>query len=220
LGKRLAPRTWGLGSDLATAAIAQTVAGIAFCPIDIVKQRVQAGGVVGSFVTITPLQAAKDLYARQGLRGFFRGYGAMNALWLPWNMIYLTLYEGAKRRVYLWQLERTEGEVEVSPHLPMQQALPVWAFPICSSSCAMIAAVATHPIDVVKTRLQVLTGNDLKGSRSGVRAVATMLYREEGLTGFTRGMAARVGTISVGSSISWFVYEMVKRTLAARAGEG
>ncbi len=106
-GKRLTPRNWGVASDLMTATIAQTVAGIAFCPIDIVKQRVQTAAVMaGPAVSLTPLLAARQVWAHQGLRGFYKGYWTMNALWYPWNAIYLTMYEAAKRRVYHWQLER------------------------------------------------------------------------------------------------------------------
>ncbi len=34
----------------------------------------------------------------------------MNMLWLPWNLIYLSLYEGSKRRLYYHYLERRRGE--------------------------------------------------------------------------------------------------------------
>lgn len=46
--------------------------------------------------------------------GFFRGYAAMNALWLPWNLLYIPLYEAAKRRVYRWQLGRTHASGHVT----------------------------------------------------------------------------------------------------------
>jgi hypothetical protein len=42
MGKRLAPKDMGVLSDMATASIAQTIAGIAFNPIDVIKQRLQA----------------------------------------------------------------------------------------------------------------------------------------------------------------------------------
>jgi hypothetical protein len=38
----------------------------------------------------------------------------MNALWLPWNLLYIPLYEAAKRRVYRWQLARTHAAADVS----------------------------------------------------------------------------------------------------------
>jgi hypothetical protein len=100
---------------------------------------------------------------------------------------------------------------------PMPQVLPTWAFPLCSSTCAAVAAIATHPVDVVKTRLQVLSTAEGGRQRRTALSVARELYAAEGGAGFTRGMAARVATLSVGSTISWFVYEMVKRHLGQRA---
>lgn len=244
LGKRITPRNWGTASDLMTATIAQTVAGIVFCPIDIVKQRVQTASIMGTAtnggagaVRITPAQAAREVWTHQGVKGFFRGYWTMNALWMPWNLIYLSTYEAAKRRIYRWQLGKLRADrrgaagstsgsggsysnmdtgninVSVVEDLPMSQVLPVWVFPLCSSSCAALAAVATHPLDVVKTRLQVLTAAERGQKRRSSWQVAGELWRAEGMKGFTRGAGARIATLSVGSSISWFCYEMVKRQL-------
>lgn len=226
----MTPRDWGVASDLMTATVAQTVAGVVFCPIDIVKQRVQTASVMGGApvgaVQLTPLDAAKEVWTHQGLRGFFRGYWTMNALWMPWNLIYLSLYEECKRRVYSWQMRRSaqggcnnrtpevSGGVTVLRDLPTSQVIPVWAYPLCSSSCASVAAVATHPIDVVKTRLQVLSAAQ-PGRRRSAFQVAAVLWAQEGAAGFTRGLGARVATLSMGSAINWFGYEMVKRQLAA-----
>lgn len=217
---------------MTTATIAQTVAGVVFCPIDIVKQRVQTAVVFENDVNtfsrrgkISPLKAARDVWANQGLRGFYRGYLAMNALWMPWNLVYLTLYESSKRRIYRWQVERLKadetvlsealpGGVALLRDPPMSQVLPAWSYPLCSSSSAAVAAVVTHPIDVVKTRLQVLSALD-KGPNLSAGGVAADLWVAEGFKGFARGAAARVVTLSIGSSMSWFVYEMVKRQLSS-----
>jgi hypothetical protein len=243
LGKRLAPREWGMLADLTTATIAQTVAGIAFCPIDIVKQRVQTAAVMAAQqhaascggphahadarittdARMTPLRAAQEVWSHQGLKGFYRGFLAMNALWMPWNLIYLTLYESSKRRIYHWQLQREghwrpgpkqSGAVTVWEAPPMSQILPLWAFPLCSSSCAAVAAVVTHPVDVVKTRLQVMTTAEHGRRRLSAVGVANDLWAAEGLGGFARGLLPRVGTLSMGSSLSWCVYELVKRQLS------
>lgn len=47
------------------------------------------------------------------------------------------------------------GGMRVLVDPPMAQVLPLWSFPLCSALCSATASVATHPIDVVKTRLQV-----------------------------------------------------------------
>jgi len=178
---------------------------------------------------LTPAQAVREVWMHQGLRGFYRGYWTMNALWMPWNLIYLTLYESSKRKVYAWQLQRAGVAVELQQlagtgdqsldgitvlrDRPVSQVIPAWAFPLCSSSCASVAAIATHPIDVIKTRLQVLSAAERGRQRSALE-VARELWIQEGPSGFSRGLGARVATLSMGSSLSWFVYEMVKRNLA------
>lgn len=34
----------------------------------------------------------------------------MNVLWLPWNLVYLTLYESSKRRLYRHYLRKRQAE--------------------------------------------------------------------------------------------------------------
>lgn len=222
-GKRMTPPGLGMAGDMVTATIAQTVAGVVFCPIDILKQRVQTQGVVSSGQPLSVPQAAKLLFATQGLPGFYRGFLAMNALWLPWNCIYLSLYEESKRRIYYRRLEQmrgsrnrsmSDGGIESDPAI--HEILPLWAFPMCSSACAVVASVATHPIDVAKTRLQVLSASGLETEKAklSVSQVARSLFQQEGLRGFTRGMSARVATVGFGSTVSWATYETVKRELA------
>jgi len=149
----------------------------------------------------------------------------MNILWMPWNLIYLTTYEASKRRFYEWELGRVrhgqtmrnqmhmDGDGIV--HAPtMTEVLPGWAYPLCSSLCSALAATATHPIDVVKTRIQVYS------ARTGVApkaiSVTKELWEGQGFQAFGRGLGARVLTMSMGTSISWFVYEMTKNGLNAR----
>lgn len=150
----------------------------------------------------------------------------MNALWMPWNLVYLSLYESSKRRIYRYKLDQlrkdgvgagvaSAGDVTVLSDPPMHEVLPAWAYPVSSSHCAAIAAIVTHPIDVVKTRLQVLSllGNGQR--QQNAFQVAGALWQEEGIRGFSRGLSARVATLSIGTSLSWFVYEMAKRQLGS-----
>ncbi|PSC69265.1 mitochondrial carrier family [Micractinium conductrix] len=238
LGKRVAPKDAGLLGDLTAAVTAQTVAGVVFCPIDIVKQRVQTQAVMAVEGGASPLAAVRHVYANAGVPGFFKGYITMNALWLPWNTIYLPLYEAAKRRIYHWQLDRLRAAGSIHPGVsqgpggmriisdpPMLQVLPIWSFPLCSALSSATASIATHPIDVVKTRLQVLSNRSGGAAAPGEAPpprltawqVCRQLYVAEGLRGFSRGLGARVATMSTGSAVTWLTYESVKRWLARRA---
>ena len=60
------------------------------------------------------------------------------------------------------------GEVRVLADPPLHAVLPLWSFPLCSALASAAASVATHPIDVVKTRLQVLSNRGPSPHGGGV----------------------------------------------------
>ncbi|KDD74240.1 hypothetical protein H632_c1463p0, partial [Helicosporidium sp. ATCC 50920] len=202
LGRAVTPRDWGVLSDVTTAAIAQSLAGLVYCPIDVVKQRVQTAAIVPGSRPLSVPRAALALWRDQGLRGFFRGFWTMNALWLPYNMLYIPAYEACKRQWYYALLEREKKEadrskgafstplprassassvarsppvVTVEVDRPMELVLPAYSFPTCSALCAAFAAAVTHPVDVVKTRQQVL--HDGRGRARPALSVARDLLR-------------------------------------------
>lgn len=202
-GKRITPRHWGPGRDMATAIIAQSLAGVAYCPIDIVKQTVQTATVVqgGESKMANPWHAARTIWNAQGVKGFYRGFVAMNCLWMPWNVVYLSLYEAGKRKAHEhWQREgsgsgtgllqryvRGEGaeggkdgvEVyEMARGAPADE-LPLWSYPLCSSVAAAAAALVTHPIDCIKTNMQVRSAQT--GRRQSASAIARELWHGRGL---------------------------------------
>jgi hypothetical protein len=202
LGKRITPHHWGPGRDMATAVIAQSLAGVAYCPIDIVKQTVQTATVVqgGESKMANPWHAARTIWNAQGVKGFYRGFVAMNCLWMPWNLIYLSLYEAGKRTASeyrqhdgsgagpgsgaSWRYVRDEGGehgVEVYEVDPRARAveLPLWSYPLCSSVAAAAAALVTHPIDCIKTNMQVLSAQT--GRRQPASAIARELWHSRGL---------------------------------------
>lgn len=196
LGKRITPRHWGPGRDMATAIIAQSLAGVAYCPIDIVKQTVQTATVVqgGESKMANPWYAARTIWNAQGVRGFYRGFVWMNCLWMPWNLIYLSLYEAGKREAHAYRQRegagglrryvRSEGgengvEVYEVSARALAEELPLWSYPLCSSVAAAVAALVTHPIDCIKTNMQVLSAQT--GRRQPASAIVRELWRSRGL---------------------------------------
>lgn len=77
--------------------------------------------------------------------------------------------------------------------------------PVASLSAATVATLATHPADVIKTRVQV------SGQASG--QVLRQLLAKEGGSALMHGLTARVLTIVPGTCISWLVYEHTKTWL-------
>ena len=59
-----------------------------------------------------------------------------------------------------------------------------------------VAAVATAPIDLIKTRIQVCQGYD-----GGIADIGRRILREEGLGAFTKGLGARVVWVAPGCAV-------------------
>lgn len=77
---------------------------------------------------------------------------ATNVVWVPWSALYLAGYEYAKTAAA--QSLGVQGAVDGSGDI-QPGTLPVPVLFACSAAAASVAAIITHPMDVVKTRLQV-----------------------------------------------------------------
>lgn len=69
--------------------------------------------------------------------------------------------------------------------------------------------IATHPIDVVKTQMQGLTGHRYKHSLDCVRT----LLREEGVAIFARGAYIRTLRTSIGAGVTFMLFPVIKAAL-------
>lgn len=65
LGKKLMPREWGILGDLGTGCVAQLVAGLAFTPIDVIKERIQ---VLCPPFTLSPQRVTGTFYVDHALQ--------------------------------------------------------------------------------------------------------------------------------------------------------
>ena len=92
---------------------------------------------------------------------------------------------------------------------------------VASGVCAgATSGFLTTPLDIVKTRLQVLSGPQGAASAGGgggaVRhtfwSTAAELYREHGALGFFRGVRPRMTSVSIWGTTMVTTYEFLKRT--------
>jgi len=65
------------------------------------------------------------------------------------------------------------------------------------------ATLVTHPCDVIKTRLQVRSGDKYDTLRSTVRTI----WNDRGPRGFFDGISLRLSRKVLSSAIGWGVYE-------------
>jgi len=209
------PAQWGIGADMATGAFAQVLAGVVYTPIDIVKERMQVQALMtSSYSYSSPRDAFRSLlHQGSGLRGIFKGYWATNAVWLPWNALYIAGYEQLKRSCAAsLQQQNRSGQHSPQQQLSEGQQLPAWVIASCSATAAAAAAIVTHPFDVVKTRLQVLSAGPQQAGLTALQVAQQQLQRE-GAGSFFHGLTARLLNIAPGCALSWALYEHLKTWL-------
>lgn len=223
--------------DVVVGCAAQLLAGVVYTPVDIVKERMQVQSIMASSgggggsnkgagdVLRALLREGGGEGKNGSLRHLFRGYWATNAVWLPWNMLYVAGYEGSKRAARGWLPPPEGGDGgggdgggDGGHGGADERALPAWCVVLCSASAAAAAAVVTHPADVVKTRLQVLPAAGVGGAaRPSAWRLARELVRAEGARALWSGLGARVANIAPGCALSWALYEQVKGVLPGGA---
>ncbi|XP_071943367.1 solute carrier family 25 member 44-like isoform X2 [Antedon mediterranea] len=169
-------------------------------PIDVVSQRIMMIGqsVDGSVArqNISWKQTssiASDILRTSGVRGFYKGYTASimtfmpsSALWWPFYHFYTDRYSYIIKDVLDFPV----------PHIAIQA--------LAGPTAGFTATTVTNPMDIVRTRLQVLGGDSIIGSFKN-------LFHEEGLKGFTKGLSARYLATVPTSLIIVLGYETLKR---------
>jgi len=223
-----------------TGIVAQALAGIAYTPVDVVKERMQVSSVLPTHLKTNngvdyrnALDAVRTILKNEGVKnGLMRGYWAQNFVWWPWSACYFAAYEKGLEMFRRTKSNAKEGEKEeeeeeeeyyryVSPHA---------ASAFTAATCA---TVLTHPLDLCKTRVQTMTSsssssdssNDSSsaktkaGVRRGnvaekltMRRVFTDVVRKEGFFALYRGVWARILSVAPGSAISFYAYESIRKS--------
>ena len=150
----------GLIAGATATCVGQTVT----VPIDILSQHLMMEGQVTTATTrprapyvlvkntdyIIPEQKvrfrsavtiAREIFEREGLRGFYRGYGMSLLTYAPNSGLWWSFYGGSFR------LNVEHGLTDVFPVAVVQA--------YCGVVSAVAASILTNPLDVVRTRYQV-----------------------------------------------------------------
>jgi len=130
--------------------------------------------------------------ARLGPSELFRGFLASSLRDAPYAGIFVVLYEGIKR----------QSASVLRPTSDTQSTLMHTA---SAASAGAIATMATHPFDVIKTKVQVRSEDRYQGFSRTVRTIWT----QRGPAGFFDGASLRMSRKILSSAIGWAVYEGV-----------
>lgn len=162
-------------------------------PLDVVKQRMQLARH-GTYTSV--LTCIQRVYADHGLHAFFAGFRATLLMNIPFTAVYFSGYESAKK-VILERRNIDEGQFSASSHC------------LAGACAGGLAAAASNPLDVVKTRLQ--TQGEVGARRyRGLSDALRRIYAEEGWHGLFRGVRPRVVFHIPAAAVCWTTYEACK----------
>ncbi|XP_077378320.1 calcium-binding mitochondrial carrier protein SCaMC-2-A [Festucalex cinctus] len=192
-----------IGSDKQTLSIlerfvAGSLAGViaqsAIYPMEVLKTRL-ALRTTGQYAGIS--DCAKQIFRREGLSAFYKGYVPNMLGIIPYAGIDLAVYETLKNN-YLQQYGTSDPGV-----------LVLLACGTVSSTCGQLAS---YPLALVRTRMQAQAATG--GSQQmTMTALFRQIVRAEGPTGLYRGLAPNFLKVIPAVSISYVVYEHIKTQL-------
>uniref|UniRef100_A0A8C9VBQ6 Solute carrier family 25 member 23a n=1 Tax=Scleropages formosus TaxID=113540 RepID=A0A8C9VBQ6_SCLFO len=147
---------------------------------------------------------AKQIFHKEGLRAFYKGYMPNVLGILPYAGIDLAIYETLKNA---W-LQRNSGSTADPGVLVLVGCGTV------SSTCGQLAS---YPLALIRTRMQA------QASESGAPQLSMLghfknIVSQEGVGGLYRGIAPNFLKVIPAVSISYVVYERMRRFLGVAVG--
>lgn len=172
-------------------------------PLDTAKARLQAQQIKSiktqSVQTYHgPIDVLRKTARAEGMRGLYRGFGAIFVGGTPGTVIYLSGYEQAKKRLS----SRNENQ-------PQSRGMDFLVHFASGMLAETLACVIYVPVDVVKERLQVQR-QDAKVKYYGSYDAMKTILRDEGLSGIYKGYAATLVSFGPFSAIYFGLYEIFK----------
>ena len=175
----------------AAAGLCQVVA---TTPMELLKIQLQVSGRnAGAGVTSespSAIKVARNLIKEKGIGGVYKGLGATIIRDVPFSCLYFPLFAYLNSKGY--------GPNGEKPH-------PVHSL-ICGLGAGMFSAGAVTPLDVIKTRLQVLKRMEGEPAYNGFMDCASKIYKTEGVPAFFKGAVPRMIVVAPLFGIAQMVY--------------
>ncbi|KDQ19007.1 hypothetical protein BOTBODRAFT_170978 [Botryobasidium botryosum FD-172 SS1] len=164
-------------------------------PFDVIKQRMQMHNSQHRMVW----SCARAVYRTEGVGAFFISYPTTLIMSVPFTAAQFTTYEYLKKKLN-----------------PSEVYSPV-THVIAGGLAGGFAAALTTPLDVAKTLLQT-RGNSQEAeirNAKGMLDAFRIIWRRDGLRGFSRGLTPRVLTFMPSNALCWLSYEFFKVAIGA-----
>jgi solute carrier family 25 protein 33/36 len=144
----------------------------------------------------------KSIYRNEGIAGFYKGIQA--SYWgCTEGAIQFIIYEQMKTRLLTRQ-----NRIRAKKGLDATTTLPEWEYFGSAALAKAIAAIATYPHEVARTRLrEQARGGVFK--YQGMWGTLATIAKEEGRSGLYAGMGVHLMKVVPNSAIMFLTYELV-----------
>ncbi|KDP40724.1 hypothetical protein JCGZ_24723 [Jatropha curcas] len=218
-----------LGFPEATAAaIANAAAGLSaamaaqlvWTPVDVVSQRLMVqGGNASSCKYANGIDAFRKIIRTDGAKGLYRGFGISILTYAPSNAVWWASYSIAQRMVWggigCYFCKKDEDGNDNGVNALRPDSKTVMAVQGVSAAMAGgVSALITMPLDTIKTRLQVLDGEENGKRGPTIGQTVRNLVKEGGWMACYRGLGPRWASMSMSATTMITTYEFLKRLSA------
>lgn len=231
---------------LASGVFAEAVSCVFWVPIDVIKERCQSQGpdVRGRYRS--SYDAFKCVAQREGFRGIYKGYYITVGSFGPFSAVYFAAYEllsaspSFLRATTLSRDPEQKRKNGTSKASNNTAATNFYRGLFCGLMANVVACVATNPLEMIKTRIQVQSAllvehttqqqhtqnsntntvnkhnNNIKPSTQfgykygGMVDGLCQVAKEEGVRGLWRGLGARIAYSAPNAALTFGLYSLLK----------
>jgi len=158
----------------------------------------QTGGIKGAANDTIGL--TRHILGKEGVMGLFRGNGADLLRQIPYSAMQYLVYENLKARMIESGIDNTESMV--------------FTRLFCGGVAGAASIAATYPLDLVRARLCIQTGENDK-YRGILHAMRTVMKEEGGIRALYRGCGTAVAERFPNMAINYAAYDLIRNSMAS-----
>lgn len=195
----------GSANFLAGLAAGVTEAVAVVCPMEVVKIRLQAQHHSMSDPLDVPkyrnaAHAAFTVIKEEGFGALYRGVSLT------------ALRQGTNQAANFTAYTELKAYIQEHSSDPTKQ-LPGWQTSLIGLVSGAVGPFSNAPIDTIKTRLQKTPAEPGQTAMKRITAIASQMWKQEGLRAFWMGITPRVMRVAPGQAVTFTVYEYLKEIM-------
>ena len=193
--------------------VAEVFAAFIYVPSEVVKTRLQLQGKFNNPHSLSAhnykstFDAFRDIHAKRGISGLYRGYGATLLRDVPFSALQFSIYENIKRYFISRHCDNDSRNLTMTHDM------------ISGAVAGSVSGVLTTPLDVIKTFLQTqkvlpktavfleLDRDTKQIHYTGIRSAFVGIYKKRGIKALFSGAGVRMVWTGSQSMFMFLCYE-------------